>query len=146
MSKLGRYSAQRRKVTELTAATSINVSDCGTEFLLNSTTEFAVQLPNAADAGAGWWARFTVKGAPADASYTVNVTDGDAQNLHGVVLSAEDAGGNGDSTGGTGTDVITFVNNVAKKGDWCEIWTDGTDWYAVSAATAHNGITYTALP
>ena len=142
MSKLGRYSAQRRKVTELTAATIINVSDCGTEFLLNSATEFAVELTDAADAGAGWWARFTVKGAPSGASYTVNVTDGDGDNLHGVVLSAEDAAGNGGSTGGTGTDLITFVDGKAKKGDWCEIWTDGTDWYAVSAATEQDGITY----
>jgi hypothetical protein len=142
MSKLGRYSAQRRKVETLTAAKTVEVAECGTEFLLNSATEFAVALPNASDAGQGWWCRFTVKAAPDGASYTVVATDADGDNIHGVVLSAEDAAGSGDSTGGTGTDVITFVNGKAKQGDWCEIWTDGTDWYAVSAVTEQDGITY----
>lgn len=142
MSKNGRYSAQRRKVETLTATHTVQVADCGTEFLLNSATEFATTLPNAVDAGQGWWCRFTVKAAPASASYTVLATSGDGDNIHGVVVSAEDAAGSGDSTGGTGTDVITFADGKAKQGDWVEIWTDGTDWYVTGAATEQDGITY----
>ena len=140
MSKLGRYAAQRRKVQTLTEAYTVTVADCGTEFLLNSATEFATALPNVADAGAGWWARFTVKAAPASADYTVTVTDADGDILHGCVFGAE--AGACDSTTGTGTDVITFADGKAKQGDWCEVWTDGTNWYASAMATEADGITY----
>ena len=140
MAKNGRYASQRKKVQTLTETYTVTVADCGTEFLLNSATEFATTLPNAADAGQGWWCRFTVKAAPASADYTVLVTDGDGNNLHGCVFGAE--AGACDSTTGTGTDVITFVDGKAKQGDYCAIWTDGTDWYAEAMATEADGITY----
>ena len=143
MSKLGRYSAQRRKVKELTAAHTVTVAECGTEFLLNSATEFAVTLPNAADAGQGWWARFIIAAAPASADYTVIATDSDGDNIHGVVLTGEDSSADADKTAGTGTDVITFVDGKAKQGDFVDIMTDGTNWYVWGAASEHDGITYT---
>ena len=142
MAKLGRYSADRKKVKELTAAHTVPVSACGTHFMLNSATEFAVTLPDAAKAGQGWWARFTVVAAPASASYTVVATDDDGDNIHGVVLTAEISGGDADSTGGTGTDVITFVDGKAKQGDFVEVMSDGTNWYVWGAATEQDGITY----
>ena len=142
MAKLGRYSADRKKIKELTAAHTVSVAECGTYFMLNAIAEFAVTLPNASDAGSGWWARFYVVAAPASASYTVIATTADGDNIHGVVLSAEDAAGSGDSTGGTGTDVITLVDGKAKQGDFVEVMTDGTNWYVWSAATEQDAITY----
>ena len=142
MSKLGRYAADRKKIKELTAAHTVSVAECGTYFMLNSATEFAVTLPNASDAGSGWWARFYVVAAPSGADYTVVATAGDGDNMHGVVLSAEDAAGSGDSTGGTAVDVINFENGKAKQGDFVEVMTDGTNWYMFGAATEQDGITY----
>ena len=140
MAKSGRYSADRKKTKELTAAHTVSVAECGTYFMLNSATEFAVTLPNASDAGAGWWARFYIAAAPASADYTVVATAGDGDNIHGIVVSAEQAAC--DSTTGTGTDVITFADGKAKQGDFVECITDGSNWYCVAYATEQDGITY----
>ena len=142
MSKSGRYSADRKKIKELTAAHTVEVAECGTYFMLNSTSEFAVTLPNASDAGNGWWARFYVVSAPSGADYTVVATTDDGDNMHGVVLSAEDAAGSADSTAGTPVDVINFESGKAKQGDFVEVMTDGTNWYMFAAATEQDGITY----
>ena len=58
MSKLGRYSADRKKVEALTAAKTVLASDCGTLFTLGTAGGFTVSLPDAATAGKGWWCKF----------------------------------------------------------------------------------------
>jgi hypothetical protein len=142
MAKLGRYSADRKKVKELTAAHTVSVAECGTYFMLNSATEFAVTLPNASEAGSGWWARFYVVSRPQSADYTVEATVADGDNMYGVILSAEDAAGSGDTTTGGAVDVITFKDGKARQGDFVEVMTDGTNWYTYGAATEQDGITY----
>ena len=49
MSKLGRYSADRKKIETLTADKTVEVSDCGTLFILNLATGLTASLPNASD-------------------------------------------------------------------------------------------------
>ena len=139
MSKLGRYSADRKKVEALTAAKTVEVSDCGTLFTLGTAGGFAVVLPDASSCGAGWWCRFIVKVAPTTA-YTVDASSGDGNNLHGAVFGAE--AGACDSTTGTATDTITFVANKAHIGDFVELCTDGAFWYAQAMASEADGITY----
>ena len=142
MAKLGRYSAQRRKVEALTEAKTVEVHDCGTEFTLGTAGGFAVVLPDASAAGAGWWCRFTAKVAPTTA-YTIDASAADGNNIHGNVLSGEDDndGSDTDSTSGTAVDRITFVANKAQIGDWAEVWTDGTFWYATLSSTQRDGMT-----
>ncbi len=57
MSKLGRYSADRKKVTALTTtATNITLAECGTLFMLDGTSygaDVTHTLPHPNDAGAG---------------------------------------------------------------------------------------------
>lgn len=71
MSKLGRYSADRKKVVALTTtATEIQPAACGTVFMLDGTSYGANvthSLPHPSEAGAGWWCKFIVKTAVLDA-------------------------------------------------------------------------------
>ena len=45
MSKLGRYSADRKKIDTIGAATTLTVADCGTIFMVSSFTG-AIILPS----------------------------------------------------------------------------------------------------
>ena len=71
MSKLGRYAADRKKITALTTeATSIQPAACGTVFMLDGTSysaDVTHSLPHPSEAGAGWWCKFIVKTAVLDA-------------------------------------------------------------------------------
>jgi hypothetical protein len=71
MSKLGRYSADRKKIVALTTtATSIQPAACGTVFMLDGTdysADVTHSLPHPSEAGAGWWCKFIVKTAVLDA-------------------------------------------------------------------------------
>ena len=60
MAKLGRYSADRKKVQSITDDISLTVADCGTLMVLNKAAGATVTLPSIADAGKGWWVRFVV--------------------------------------------------------------------------------------
>ena len=75
MSKLGRYSADRKKVATLTnAVTTTGVaSQCGTVFIATGASGTTVYvLPAIADAGKGWWCK-VFKSAAADAGGTIGV-------------------------------------------------------------------------
>ena len=59
MSKLGRYSADRKKIETLDSAVTLKEADCGTIFgLLSGSVAYTVTLPPLADAGRGWWCKF----------------------------------------------------------------------------------------
>tara|TARA_Y100000034_G_C6523851_1_gene225555 strand:- start:8 stop:466 length:459 start_codon:yes stop_codon:yes gene_type:complete len=61
MSKLGRYSADRKKIKTISAAKTVKASECGTIFDLSaSSTAYSVILPDVATAGKGCWYRFTL--------------------------------------------------------------------------------------
>tara|TARA_Y100000310_G_scaffold47387_1_gene43984 strand:+ start:220 stop:672 length:453 start_codon:yes stop_codon:yes gene_type:complete len=150
MSKLGRYSADRKKISALTAAKTVQTSDCGTIFTLGNVDGFAVVLPDASKCGAGWWCRFVVKVAPTT-EYTIDASSGDASNMHGFVtyssgshtVTAGDSPAQSSNTSGTAVDTITFVANKALIGDSCELYTDGSLWYVTLRAEAYDGITIT---
>ena len=50
MAKLGRYSADRKKIQSLTGAHTVTVPECGTIFVLNLAGGGTVTLPNASAA------------------------------------------------------------------------------------------------
>ena len=128
----------RKKLEALTAAATLVKADSGTIYTLGTAGGFDVALPNAAAAQAGWYARFVVKVAPTTA-YTISATAGDGDNMYGSVQGSE--GGAGDLTNGTGTDVLTFVANKAQIGDFIELYTDGTNWYAECQCEQDDAIT-----
>jgi hypothetical protein len=123
--------------TELTAASTLTAEQSGSTFFLNSATEFATTLPLPA---AGLMYTFIVKAAPSGASYTI-VTSASANIIKGVQVTAEDAGGSGDS--GTADDTITFVDGQAVAGDTVTVISDGTNWFAYAVTKLVAGLTFT---
>ncbi len=142
MSKLGRYSAQRRKVEDLTAtAKTVDVSDCGTIFTIGAAAT-AVTLPLLAKAGKGWWCRFVVNNETAQVTIAQHGSDTANQMVGHILSYADGAAPVMVPQGGAGVafDLVTFVNTVV-QGDWVEFWTDGTLWYVEGATRIADGIT-----
>ena len=130
MAKLGRYSAQRKKVLDLgTTPTTISVAQCGTEFLVNQagSSNITHTLPAAAAAGEGWWCAFTLKTAVGNAGADVTIAS-PANNIKGVEL--------GDAATAIAHTNIVIEGNAALQGTRVEMWTDGTNYYAITMAVA----------
>lgn len=126
------------KVETVAATNVITAAESGTTFFLSAATEFASTLPAPA---AGLYFRFIVAAAPSGASYTVVTAGAPDQILAGQVHSS--TGGDADSeTAATGT-TITFVDGVSVVGDWADVISDGTSWYAQCFCNADAGITIT---
>ena len=124
--------------SDLTAATTLTASDSGKTFYLNAATEFAVTLPPVASC-AGFKAKFVVKAAPSGASYTVASA---AADIHGLIMTSQDAGGSGASTAGTPITTISLVDSVAVVGDFIEVVSDGTNFYVSGQSSAFGAITF----
>ena len=122
----------------VTATNVIAASESGKTFFLNSSTEFVSTLPEPA---AGLHFRFIVTAAPSGASYTV-ATSAAAQILAGKVFGAD--GGAGDVENTPTATTITFVDGASVVGDWAEVISDGTSWFALCyTSVATTGITIT---
>jgi len=134
MAKSGRYSADRKKIEDLTAAKTVEVHDCGTVFTLNSSTEFTVTLPSVAKAGKGWWCKFIVKAAPSGADYVITAAGSDT--MVGVVVTGAD----GTATDQAGTGQVAFKDGAAVEGDQVEVLCDGIKWYVLGHCNAATGI------
>jgi len=132
--------AETLAATEVVAATNvITAAESGTTFFLASATEFVSTLPAPA---AGLRYSFIVSAAPSNADYTIVTTSG-TDLIHGVAVSAADAGGSMDTTAGTAADTITFVGGQALKGDRVDVISDGTSWYAIGFCSDEDAITFT---
>lgn len=121
------------------ATRTLAASESGATIFFGHSTEFAMTLP-APFLGARF--RFVCTAAPSGASYTI-VTAGSANIIKGHVLSADlNAASDGD-TETSGADTITFVDAKAVAGDWVEVESDGTTWFARAGCAAFDAITYT---
>ena len=146
MSKLGRYSADRKKVKQLTTtATNITEAGCGTHFMLNGNAlsgDVTHTLPHPADAGAGWWCRFTVEATGASISQLdregddvfIKVraqgnTDGTSLVDDLIVVNLDGEGPGGALTSDQDADFITFKGETV-AGSYVEFYTDASNWYA----------------
>ena len=136
--------SHKLKVKTLSTTTSLAEEDSGCIFLLNSATEFVTTLPSVSDAGKGWYCKVVVDAAPASASYTVvekAADDTDVIIVNGInELEVDDAE---DGPSSTGCTTITFVDSVAIKGDWIDIWCDGSNYFVTGQTKADGGITAT---
>jgi hypothetical protein len=138
---LGSGTITYRQLTEAVTTTNIlTAAESGKTCFLNSETEFATTLPAPV---AGLHFKFIVTAAPSGASYTIG-TNGGADVILGNIVSSADAGGSAAATAGTPADTITFVDGQAKAGDWVEVVSDGTYWYAFGIEGDEDAITLTA--
>ena len=148
MAKLGRYSADRKKIVEFNAygtstlAKTIKVSECGTVFCMTGAGDdgnegATITLPSVASAGAGWWCKFVLMNDIASDSNDNNnilIQDaaGDTSNM--VIHIPADSGGDG--AGHHDGASITFVEGAAEAGDTAEFICTGSRWLVlVSCAT-----------
>lgn len=119
------------------AANSITADECGKDFYLNDTTEFASTLPALSTVSAGCVMRFIVAAAPASADYTVITGNSKENKIYGSVLV------NNTGVAGVDEDTITFVDGTAIIGDFVELRSDGTAWYVNGFGGAAGAITLT---
>jgi len=120
MAKLGRYSADRKKIKALTANHTATVAECGTIFTADSSGgAITVTLPSPSEAGKGWWCK------------VVRVDD----HINNVTVAV---GGNQvyglEITGGFTeiSDTSDIVLAGAQVGLQVEMISDGTNWLAVA--------------
>ena len=97
MAKLGRYSAQRRKVEVIDASSAnasktVEVHDCGTLFFIDATNNVTITMPAIAAAGNGWWCEFHLGTAVASGkSVVINLAAADG-NSDANLIEAADSG------------------------------------------------------
>lgn len=117
-----------------TAAVALTAIQSGSNVFLNAAAGFAITLPAPA---AGLIYRFTTAAAFATTNFTV-VTSGGADILFGS------ADVNSTLVGCAAQDTINFVATAETKGDWVEVWSDGTGWFVTGVGFAAGAITFTA--
>jgi len=138
MAKLGRYSAQRRKV-EVASTKTIAVADCGTMFTCGAATA-NMTLPTVAEAGAGWWAEFWVNNNTAATTITSPGTD----LMYGFAIVGVDNQATFEIAAvAAGGEVITLTT-AAVLGDHVRIWCDGTNYFWEGQSQILTGITFAA--
>ena len=147
MAKLGAKAGWHGNYVEsITAAKTLVTGDSGKVFMVSDpgSAGYTITLPLPADAGAGFTAKFIIStdvlsdGAGED----VIITDGTADSMVISYVDAEDA-----STASVvhdlDADTIGF-DHTAVKGDFIDLFTDGTTWYANGMSGVNAGVLVTA--
>ncbi len=111
----------------------LTAAQSGISVMLGPTAGFAITLPTVA---AGLWYRFTVAAAFATTNYTV-ITPALANLIQGGALVA------GLEVPGVDEDTISFVATAESIGDFVEVWSDGTSWFANGRGALTGAITFT---
>ena len=112
------------KVENVTAARTLTANDSGKIFTLDQDASFNITLPTAANAGAGWHAKFILTDA---GSGTVKVIpDSSEDTLIGMIASADGAAA---ESAESGVDELIWVASTAAPGDWAELMCDGSNYY-----------------
>ena len=138
MAKIGRYSAQRRKVEDVTASKTLTTADCGTYFTCGAATA-TLTLPTVADCGPGWWAEFWVNDTTAATTIQAQGTN----LILGFVITIDDNDPNvqiNPPATETGTDTVTLTTS-AVAGDFVRIWSDGVNYFMEGQSQKVDAIT-----
>lgn len=117
-----------------TAAVALTAAQSGMNVFLNAAAGFAITLPAPAN---GLRYKFTTAAAFATSNFTV-VTSGGAD----IFFGSADV--NSSLVGCAAQDSINFVSTAETKGDWVEVWSDGTGWFVNGVGFASGAITFTA--
>jgi len=129
MAKLGRYSAQRRKIQSITESYSATAADCGTLFILNVASGCTLTLPSVASAGNGWWCKVIIGTNCASNTYIITENTSADTNVLVSSINELETDTTEDGPSNTGHTTITFANALDTKGDFVEINCDGTNFY-----------------
>ena len=114
----------KSKYERVTAAKTLSADDSGKVFGLDQDASFDITLPTAADAGAGWNAKFILVDA---GSGTCKVIPNSAEDtLIGMIVSADGAAA---ESAESGVDELVWVASTAAVGDWAELICDGSNYY-----------------
>ena len=132
MAKSGRYSADRKKIENLTAAKTVQVADCGTIFMVTDpgSSGYSVTLPTASQAGPGWWCKFVVNCAAGSTlsnggGEDVIIAPGEGTGTDTVVTNIDI---NSSLASDDAADTVAF-DNTATKGTHLTWYSDGVLWY-----------------
>lgn len=128
------YGANEVVVDTIAAARVLTESDSGKEFTLSAAAGAQVTLP--AVAKKGFKAKFTVGAAFATTNWTI-------KSLTNIIQGSADV--NSTLVPGANENTISFVATAETIGDFIEIYSDGTNFYAYGIAAAAGGITFTAV-
>ena len=126
----------RKHIHALDGAYTMLASDSGKTFMLSATGgTVAITLLPAADLEEGWHCKFVTKeDTPSNA-----ITIGAGSAIIDMVM--KDPGGNlSNSTAGTAVSNI-IVGATSTQGDYINIFTDGTTWYAECLSGIDDAIT-----
>jgi hypothetical protein len=120
-------------VETIAAAKTLTASDSGKYFTLNAAAGAQITLPSVAIAG--FKARFTVGAAFATTNWTIKAATN-------VIQGSADV--NSTLVPGANENTISFVATAETIGDYIEIYSDGTNFYAYGIGAAAGAITFTA--
>lgn len=154
MSKIGRYSADRKKIQNLSSIYTASVADCGTIFTLSTgASAYSVTLPSVSKAGNGWWCKFILTDTTtATCDITVSCSSDDTRPIFlrnvsttasipgtGVLttLPQSEVVGGTNITGGAS---FTFDVSACAINDTVELVCDGTNWYGQSVTSGSLGV------
>jgi len=132
--KIGSHPSHGYSVVEAidTTAKQLIAQDSGKIFMCdqNSTADCVCFLPQISVGIAGWHAKFVMRTVSskdfaivAFGSAHAGATAGDSDTI--VYLEEADA-----NTTDAAADAIEFSESASTAGDWCEVFTDGSKWYA----------------
>ena len=138
MAKLGRYSADRKKIEALSADKTLAVADCGTIFTLEGNSALTITLPTAAAAGKGWWCKFILNADDNGTDHVITRASGDSNNIHVVNVCAGD-GSAAISSASTAQMKITLEGQHSEIGDQYELVCDGSLWFVTAITATHQG-------
>ena len=124
-----------------TTGKQLVANDSGKIFMCdqNGTADVDINLPQISTAIAGWSAKFVLRAAAANDFHIIvygedaaGGTSGDADTI--VYTEINEA-----ATTSASADVIQFTGGAASQGAYCDIFTDGTSWYAYVQDVADGG-------
>lgn len=129
----GGVSLLNRPIITPTAAGALTALQSGSDVMLNAAAGFAITLPAVA---AGLNFRFVVAAAFATTNFTV-ITPALADIIQGGATVA------GADVPAADEDTISFVASAELKGDFVDVWSDGTSWFVNGRGTTSGSITFT---
>ena len=137
MAKLGsRASFGGTVVENITAAKTLDPSDSGKVFTIDQDSAFSITLPTAAQAGAGWNARFIMTDI---GSNDVKIIPNSSEDtLIGMIVSADGAAAESSESG---VDELVFASGNSAPGDWAELICDGSNFYVSGQEHDADGMT-----
>lgn len=122
---------------EITATKAITAAETGKHFVLNTATGFVSTLPAVA---VGLEYFFHIGATVPTSSHTI-VTDGSANVIEGNITSPEDAAGS--VAVASAADTISFIGNIARRGDYAHVYCDGVNWFLDGMCKVQDGMTTT---